>query len=231
MDLYHVLNRGVEKRTIFLDGADRLRFTHGLEIFNDTRPVENSVYFFSRATQSIESIDLRGRYKKKGENPTRKPIIDIHGWCLMNNHYHLLVSERVENGLTRFLMKLNVGYAKYFNKRYERSGTLFEGRTKKIHVASDSHFLHILLYIHLNPLDFLRGAAQWRDLRITNEAAALKHLEQYRWSSFLDYCNKRNFPSILTRDLFDDVFPNYKKSIVGYIKDFDIEPIRDFILE
>lgn len=149
----------------------------------------------------------------------------------MGNHYHLLVSEKIEGGLTKFLMKLNVGYAKYFNKRYERTGTLFEGRTKKVLIESDAHFLHILHYIHLNPLDFLKGSADWRNLQILDHVAALKHLESYRWSSYLDYCGKKNFPEIVTTDLFGDVFGDYKKTIGAYIKDLEIEPVRDLLLE
>ncbi len=149
----------------------------------------------------------------------------------MGNHYHLLVSERVEGGLTKFLMKLNVGYAKYFNKRYERTGTLFQARTKKIRIESDAHFLHILHYIHLNPLDFLKGASDWRDLRIQNRAAALKHLERYRWSSYLDYCGKKNFPGIITTNIFGDFFGNYRHAIETYIKDLEVESIQDFLLE
>ena len=229
MELYHLLNRGVDKRQIFLDDADRWRFVNGLELFNDVQPAENSVYFFSKTTHGVESIDLRGRY---GEKPKkRKPIIDIHGWCIMGNHYHLLVSEKVEGGLSKFLMKFNVGYAKYFNKRHERTGTLFQARTKKVHIESDPHFLHILHYIHLNPLDFLKGSADWRNLQISDHAAALKYLERYRWSSYLDYCGKKNLPGIITTELFSDVFGNYKKAIGTYIKDLEIEPIRDLLLE
>ena len=232
MELYHALNRGVDKRTIFLDNQDRLRFAHGLETFNDTRPVENLVYFFSRYTQSVESIDLRGRYgKSETDAKPKKRLVDIHGWCLMGNHYHLLLSEVVDGGLSKFLMKLNVGYAKYFNERYKRVGTLFQGRTKKVHIASDAHFLHILHYIHLNPLDFLKGAKDWRNLRVLRATAVLKHLDAYRWSSFQDYCGKKNFPTILTSDHFGDFFGNYKKTIEEYVKELEIEPIKEFLLE
>lgn len=230
MPLFHVLNRGVDKRRIFLDDADRFRFVHGLALFNDTKPAENSVYFFSRETQTVESIDLRGRYRNEAPRK-RKPIVDIHGWCLMGNHYHLFLTERIDGGLTKFLMKFNVGYAKYFNKRYERTGTLFEGRTKKVVITKDAHFLHILHYIHLNPLDFLKGATDWRNLRVSNHAAALKHLENYKWSSYRDYCELKNFPSILTKYLFADVFGNYKRTIQAHLKDLEIEPVRDFLLE
>lgn len=149
----------------------------------------------------------------------------------MGNHYHLLLSELLEDGITRFLMKLNVGYAKYFNKRYERVGTLFQGRTKKVHIESDAHFLHILHYIHLNPLDFLKGSEQWRSLKIQNAKAAMRRLESYRWSSYLDYCGKKNFPSVVTMELFGDVFGNYRKELSSYLADMDMNTLSNYELE
>jgi len=149
----------------------------------------------------------------------------------MGNHYHLLLSEQIDNGLSLFLRKLNVGYAMYFNEKYKRSGTLFQGRTKKIRITSDAHFLHILHYIHLNPLDFQKDSADWRGLRIANTERALRHLDSYRWSSFLDYCGTKNFPSVITKELFGDVFKNYRKSIRSYLRDIELSPIKPFLLE
>src|SRR3989344_1735467 len=225
MELYHLLNRGVEKRQIFLDNQDRARFVHNLYEFNDKPPVTNTRRRVPPNSPEALMFDLRGRTFE------REKLVEIHGWCIMGNHYHLLVSECVEGGLTKFLMKLNVGYAKYFNEKYKRSGTLFQGRTKKVHIATDAHFLHILHYIHLNPLDFLKGATAWRTLEIKNAKAALAHLEKYRWSSYPDYCGIKSFPSILTTELFSDVFGNYKKTIAEYVRDLDITPIRESLLE
>src|SRR3989344_4252436 len=80
MELYHVLNRGVEKRTIFLDSQDHARFVHDLYEFNDTAPAEN--------THRSGMFEIRSRTLE------RETIVDIHGWCLMGNHYHLLLSEQ-----------------------------------------------------------------------------------------------------------------------------------------
>ncbi|RJR14394.1 hypothetical protein C4585_00330 [Candidatus Parcubacteria bacterium] len=220
MELYHVLNRGVEKRNIFLDSQDYARFVHDLYEFNDSAPAVNT-----RRGTGTTVFELRTR------TSARDPLIEVHGWCLMKNHYHLLVSEIVEGGLTKFLRKLNIGYAMYFNEKYKRTGTLFQGRTKKIRIASDAHFLHILHYIHLNPLDFLKGSEDWRSLRIKNAKQALKHLEEYRWSSYLDYCKKKNFPSILTTEFFDDVFGDYEKALAAYVKDIELATIKPFLLE
>jgi putative transposase len=139
----------------------------------------------------------------------------------MRNHFHLLLSERVSGGLSRFLMKLNVGYAKYFNARYGRQGSLFQGRTKKVLVERQAHFLYVPHYIHLNPLDYLAGFERWRERdkgSIRSVVEALVYLEQYRWSSYLDYCGKRNFPSLLTTSLFDQE-DNYTRALQRHLQD------------
>ncbi|TAK58349.1 hypothetical protein EPO14_04240 [Patescibacteria group bacterium] len=206
MDLYHVLNRGVEKRDIFMDTGDRVRFVHQLYAFNDTRPANNT---------SRKMNDLVGRSFE------RERLVDIHGWCLMKNHYHLLLSERMEGGLAKFLMKLNVGYAKFFNKKYKRDGYLFSGRTKKVLIENDAQFNYILHYIHLNPLDYLKGAEEWRirsNGGIKSSKESLAYLKSYRWSSYLDYIGEQNFPSILTTSLFGEPSGGYEKTITRYLK-------------
>lgn len=218
MDLFHALNRGVDKRTIFLDNQDRARFVHDLYEFNDTAPAKNG-----------------GRHQMSdivSHSFEREKIVDIHGWCLMENHYHLLLSERVEGGLSLFLRKLNVGYAKYFNERYKRVGTLFQGRTKKILINSDAHMLHILNYIHLNPLDLMEDTRNWRDRHIVNHQKALEFLNEYRWSSYLDYADTKNFPSILRKDFFEEVFQGkYVQQLEKYLRDIDVREIKRFMLE
>ncbi len=152
----------------------------------------------------------------------------------MKDHYHLLLSELIEGGLLKFTMKVNVGYAKYYNERYARHGHLFQGKTKKILVENDSHFLYILHYIHLNPLDYLAGAEKWRERdkgAIENSANALAYLNEYRWSSYLDYCGKKNFPSLLTKDLFENTPGEYQKAVSDYLRDAEMASISDFSFE
>lgn len=233
MDLYHALNRGVDKRIIFLDSQDHARFVHDMFEFNSTLPANN--------TRRDLMVDV-GRRPSQA-NPVNvtvgEKIVDIHGWCLMNNHYHLLLSERMEGGISLFLKKLNGGYAKYFNERYDRSGTLFQGRTKKILIDSDAHFLHILNYIHFNPLDMQEGTSEWRSKKIDDVDdvdAAIAYLKSYRWSSYLDYAGIKNFPSILTTSLFQGVFNNnYTGQAEKYLRDISLETniqsIRHLVLE
>ncbi len=220
MDLYHLLNRGVDKRAIFLNEKDYLRFVSGLELFNDTR--------------SIEKIfrNLKSRKVRLTKSDTQKEaLVDIHGWCVMRNHYHLLVSEKVDGGITKFLRKLNIGYSKYFNKNYKRSGTLLQARTKKILIETDAHFLHILNYIHLNPLDYHRDTKKWREGKIENITQSLSYLEKYRWSSYHNYCNKSEFPDITTTSFFTEVFEDYPKQLKKYLESYEIGAIKPYLLE
>lgn len=212
MELWHVLNRGVDGRDIFQNDQDYLRFIHDLYEFNDTSPAGSNVGY------RFKSRDIVSPYINK----EREQIVDIHGWCLMKNHYHLLLSERIENGISLFLRKLNVGYAKSFNEKYGRVGTLFQGRTKKILIERDAHFNYILHYIHLNPLDYLAGAEKWRMRNKSGVADALKalsHLDSYRWSSYLDYVGKKNFPSILTTSFFKGTFGDIGAATRDYVRE------------
>lgn len=214
MELWHALNRGVDGRDIFLDSQDYARFVHSLYEFNDAVPSYNR----RRRFDPSKMFDLRSR--------TSKRLVDIHGWVLMKNHYHLLLSERMEGGISLFLRKLNVGYANYFNERYERKGTLFQGRTKKTCLRRETHFLYILHYLHLNPLDYLQGAQEWRMRSrngIRNIDEVFRYLESYRWSSYFDYIGKKNFPSIVTTSFFKRALGNPQAALRDYLKGAETE--------
>jgi putative transposase len=189
MEIYHVLNRGVDKRTVVLDDSDRLRFVHSLFVFNDAKRLDEN---HRKAGVALSASD-------------RKPLVHIHAWCLMDNHYHLLVSPVGDDlkNLSKFMKKLNMGYARYFNERHERSGYLWQGKYKKIHIEQDAHFLYIPYYIHLNPLDF--ALKEWRTGEVQDINEAMKLLVDYRWSSYLDYNGTKNFPSIITKDILAQI--------------------------
>lgn len=206
MNLYHVVNHGVEGRNLFLDSGDYARFVHDLFEFNDMAPVLNS-----------GRIATLNGLRNQSFGTDRERIVDIHAWCLMRDHYHILVSERVDGGLTKFLRKLNVGYANYVNDRYARRGTLFRGRTKKVLIERQAHFLYVVHYIHFNPLDYLRTANKWRSGTVGSQAEALKHLHAYKWSSYLDYIGTKNFPSVLATSLYTDVYPRYQDAATEYL--------------
>lgn len=223
-EIYHVYNRGVEKRDIFSDDQDRFRFIHNLFEFNDESPALNIYY------KNLYEVSPR-KIENKPKEP-RKPLVEILAFCLMNNHYHLLLRQKKEGGISKFMQKLGTGCTMYFNQKYERTGVLFQGLFKAVLIKDESHFIHIPYYIHLNPLDLI--APDWRDGEIKDFNKVIKFLENYRWSSYLDYVGKKNFPSVTQRGFLLEFFEGpeeYKKNIFNWLKELDISKIKDLTLE
>lgn len=191
---YHVYNRGVDKRKIFLDDTYYYRFIHGLFRFNR---------------------DDRGS--------TSERSVDIICFCLMPNHFHLILKQIRENGITKFMQKIGTGYTMYFNQRCQRTGSLFEGRFKTILIEEDEYLIHLSRYIHLNPIDLVEP--DWKEEGIKDRRKADKFLEQYKWSSYLDYTGKRNFPSIINKKFLLNYFKSddYLKFMRLNLERFNLE--------
>lgn len=229
MELFHVLNRGVDKRKIFIDEKDHFRFIHDLFEFNDEKRANDSSYIFR---QSFQSSDVRRPKVREESHKPRKLLVKIHSFCLMPNHYHLLLTPVAGSGVQLFMKKLNGGYAKYFNEKYERKGALFEGRYKRILIEDETHFTHLPFYIHFNPLDL--AVPEWREWKVKDYGKAINFLENYRWSSHLDYLGKKNFPSVTQRDFLLEVFggeKEYEKRVKSWLRELNLEGIKDFVLE
>ncbi|MBI5912959.1 transposase [Candidatus Azambacteria bacterium] len=223
--MYHAYNRGVEKRNVFLDEEDYFRFIHDLFEFNDVNPALPSSY---------QSYEVAPRKIGVGKNK-RKPrefLVHILAFTLMPNHFHLLLMQKRENGISEFLRKLSGGYTMYFNQKYERSGVLFQGRFKAALVERDAHFIHLPYYIHANPLDLVMP--EWREGNLKNPEAAFTFLTSYKWSSFSDYIGKRNFPSVTQREFLLNGAGNeerYKSDFISWLKSIQLDTISDIIIE
>jgi len=221
--IYHIYNRGVEKRDVFLEDNDYLRFIHDLYEFNDKMSAENIYY------RKLYEV---GPHKIRKERTERKLLIEIMAFCLMPNHFHLLVRQKCDNGISKFIQKLSTGYSMYFNQKYDRVGPLFQGKFKAVLVNEESHFIHLPFYIHLNPLDLI--APEWRDREIKNYQKTLEFLDSYRWSSYLDYIGKKNFPSVTQRDFlfsFFDGKEGYKNQMENWLREFNISNLEELLLE
>ena len=141
-EFYHIYNRGTDKRLIFKDNIDRNRFISLLYLCNSQSAIHRSNFNTSSLNELLNI-------------PREEPLVDIGAYCIMSNHFHLLVHERIENGISLFMQKLSTAYTMYFNKRYERSGALFQGRFKAKHLDSDNYLKYIFAYIHLNPVEII----------------------------------------------------------------------------
>ncbi len=228
--IYHVFNRGVEKRDIFLDDQDHFRFIQNLYEFNDKNPATNLGHFFDSRSMNVEFRSTRPLKKKILQ---RKCIVDILLFSMMPNHFHLLLRQKEKDGIIKFMHKLGTGYTMYFNRRNKRVGGLFQGRFKAVMIDRQEHFHYIPHYIHLNPLEIIdRGSA------LINARKKMKYLEDYRWSSFPDYIGKKNFPSVSQRGFILNVFggkEKYKKLTRDFLGEKEkiepIERVKDIVLE
>ena len=207
-EIYHIYNKGTEDRKIFLQDSDYFRFIHDLFEFNNEETTINVNRLFYKSYKSKTKEILLTKRKK------RKLLVEIFAFCFMPNHFHLIVKQKIENGISKFMQKLGTGYTMYFNTRYERKGVLFQSKYKIKLVFSEEHFVYLPHYIHLNPLDLI--GIKWREGKVDNPEKAAEFLESYRWSSYLDYIGRKNFPSVTQREFLSEVFgggQGYKQSI------------------
>src|SRR3989344_1743534 len=171
-EIYHIFNRGVEKRKVFLNDKDYFRFIHYLYEFNDLEQSKN-IHFYTKTKNGIETKPGSLKNNKKPRNP----LVEILAFCLMPNHFHLLLRQKQNNGIVKFMQKLGTGYTMYFNKKLNRVCSLFQGRFKAVIIDNDAHFWHIPTYIHLNPLSLMiyRGSTS------INYKQKIEFLKQYKW--------------------------------------------------
>jgi putative transposase len=190
-EFYHIYNRGVDRREIFLDKRDYRRFLLLLYLSNNLASIHLSDFRYCEESE-IYTIEQK------------KTLVDIGAYCLMPNHFHVLLRENVPNGTSLFMQKLSTGYTMYFNKKYERSGALFQGRFKAEHVGSDPYLRYLFSYIHLNPIGIIES--EWKERRVQDISRARDFLNTYEYSSYLDYQKKERLEAAILKT---DQFPNY----------------------
>ncbi len=155
------------------------------------------LYILNQAA-SFHMANFLGKGKRKvldvfGKNKNDNPLVTILCFSLMPNHFHLVLSEKSDGGISRFMGKLLTAYAMYFNVKNERSGPLFVRPFRSVHIESDIQFKHLFSYIHLNALDILNP--KWREKGIENLESAKKFLDSYEYSSYPDFIGKKRFLS------------------------------------
>lgn len=146
-EYYHVFNRGVDKRVIFKDQADYARFLKTLSVFNTIEPVGS---LFELEYLSRGKIGSIREEKCASQKQNTKRLVDIVAYCLLSNHFHLILKEKEEGGISEFMKRVTGGYAWYFNNKHKRSGALFQGRYKAVHIQRNAQLLHVSAYVNLN---------------------------------------------------------------------------------
>ncbi|MBU1180351.1 transposase [Patescibacteria group bacterium] len=224
-DHAHVYNRGVDKRIIFNSSADYARFIHTLYLSND---IEYVAVNYIRANQDIDSLNVESSTLNIHKHSGRR-LVDILCFTLMPNHYHLLLRQVVENGIPRFMHRVNTAYTNFFNLKNERTGSLFEGRYKYKIITNEQYLVYLSQYIHLNPIKIIEPG--WKEKGISDWKQANAFLENYKWSSYQDYIGVKNFPSVINPGLLEEYYKKpeeYKKFVNSYLVQ-DIESIKNCI--
>jgi REP element-mobilizing transposase RayT len=213
-EFYHIYNRGNSKQVIFRDDHDYKRFQQLLYVMNSDQSVT-----FRLIEKDTMFVYDRGQKQ-----------VGIGAYCLMPNHFHLLLTPTAENGIQFFMQKLSTAYSMYFNKKYERTGGLFEGRFKSEHADSDEYLKYLFSYIHLNPVKLIQN--DWKERGIVDPTAAINYLQGYAYSSFLDSDQvSRKEGSILDKDIFPVYFEtvdSFRTEIFEWITFTrpDLEPVQ-----
>ncbi len=191
-EYYHLYNRGVEKRKIFLDDSDRKRFLTLLHVCNSSKPV---------VFKTIQGLPL-----DKVAIGTR--LVAIGAYCLMPNHVHILVREIIDNGISLFTEKIFTAYSMYFNRKYERKGRLYENNFQAKEIHDDEYLKYLYAYIHLNPVKLIQS--DWKEIGIKDKTKVKKFLEEYTHSSYLDFISlPRPEKIILDKAQFPDYFQGH----------------------
>lgn len=166
-EFYHLYNRGTDKRIIFLDRQDYNHFLFLMYVCNTTK--------------SIELRNINENFDR-GEN-----IVDIGAFCLMPNHFHILIKEKNEIGISKYMLKLMTSYSMYFNKKYKRTGKLYEGVFKSTHANNDNYLKYLYSYTHLNPAKLIDK--NWKENKQKNITNLLQYVFNYQYSSLKEYLN------------------------------------------
>lgn len=177
-EIYHIYNRGSEKKVIFTSYRDYKRFQKTFYYYQFAGP---------KPRLSISSL-------KTFQPELSKKLVEILCYCLMPNHFHFMVKQLKENGISIFMSQLSNSYTKYFNTKYRRVGPLLQGAFKAVLVETDEQLTHLSRYIHLNPV----------------VSGICKLPNNHLWSSFNEYSQGEN---ICSTNLILDMFPSKEKYI------------------
>ena len=173
MHYLHIYNRGAHKAPIFKEKSDYRRFLQLLYVGNSTKPF---------LVRDVEDIDVFATDRKQ-------QLVDILAYCLMPNHFHIVLNELLLGGATKFIRKICTGYSMYYNLKYKHSGTVFQGKFKTKDICDERYLETALNYVHLNPYKLDQPDDLSGDVKLSpkHTEKAVKCSKKYEFSSFQDY--------------------------------------------
>ena len=210
-EYYHIYNRGNSKQIIFNEQKDYKHFI--------------SLLYLSNTNNSFKLKDISKKFYNFKQG---KRLVSIGAYCLMPNHFHILLTQKEKDGISKFMQKLSTAYSMYYNKKYQRTGSLFEGKFKSQYLNTDKYLKYIFSYIHLNPVKLIQK--DWKEKGIKNKKDVLVYLNKYFFSSYADYLDttpRRLEYTILDQKFFPSYFPTkekFKREIFEWLSFYNKTP-------
>jgi putative transposase len=193
-EFYHVYAHAIGGLDLFKSNPDYIRFLSTLFLANGTRDIPR----LDRSDDLNLVWDIRDGKINIGDS-----LVDVVGFCLMSNHFHILLREKKDGNISIFMHRILVSFAKYYNLKHKRRGHVFERTFDAKHLLDDIYLMRTLAYIHLNPKD-LKG---WK-----------KKEAKYPWSSFQDYVGENRWGKLLDTSFATDYFDSDKNELRRFIE-------------
>ena len=178
-EYYHICNRGVNKQTIFHDTRDYIRFLFLIIYFQSPEILQN-------ISRYVDSFVKHRMFNINVDKIINKRTVELVAFCIMPNHFHLILKEVEEGGISSYMQRVLNAYGKYYNTKYERSGHVFQGPYRLVHIEDDRQMRHVSAYIHRNP----REIKSW-----------FKKEHTYPWSSYQDFTGTNRWGELLVPDI------------------------------
>jgi putative transposase len=213
-EIYHLVLRRAGNELLFGDIDDYYRGIFYIYECNDTNPVKikerrEARARFKKMLKSIEAEESQLMFKNPSNalvwEDKRDKLVEVLAFCLMPNHIHLLVRQLKDGGISRFVQKIASGYACYFKRKYEikLAGHFFQDRFNSVHIKDDDQLRVVFTYIHTNPTLLLEP--EWKEKGVQNPEKTIEFLNNYKWSSYQDYLEIKNFPSLTERTFLTEI--------------------------
>lgn len=194
-EYYHIYNRGIDKRPIFLQSRDYERFILTMFAFRDACSVQN----ITRIVKIKKPLEQRYA-ETEARTGMGRPLVEVVGFCLMPNHFHFVLKEVMSGGISKFMQRISISHTRYLNKKHDRTGYLFGSGFHSIRITDNAYLLQLSRYIHRNPTELGWGG----------------RLPDYPWSSYGDYVGSNRWGAVLSRNIVLGQFqsiPAYKKFV------------------
>jgi putative transposase len=219
-EFYHIYNRGNARQNIFCNDKDRYRFLQAMYISNSNNLI-CGIEQLEKDKSGYTLAEIQEIFTKNKIIPNT--LVKICADCLMPNHYHFLLQETQKGGVVNFMQRLGTSYAKYFITKYDRPGSLFQGRFKAVHIKSDYQLKYLVTYINaINPAQLIEP--KLKENGIKNFKKVWEKINDYKWSTHFEFIEKRD-SILIDKNLIKEFYPT-PKMYMDFIKDIIQEKDR-----